>query len=165
MEGNKKNWGNKHSNKRTTKRTTQDKHRKKEKKQKNKHRKENNNNKKQPKKGKHAEQCKTKTKKNKEKAACQQKIYTNIRNWQINFKDVSGLVKQVTTSASAPDFVRQLNKSPSTIPLHACCEATHQRILLSCLTKSGHQFGELPHRVHWWKGSGELSHQIWASIW
>ena len=103
--------------------------------------------------------------KNKEKAACQQKIYTNIRNWQINFKDVSGLVKQVTTSASAPDFVRQLNKSPSTIPLHACCEATHQRILLSCLTKSGHQFGELPHRVHWWKGSGELSHQIWASIW
>ena len=52
----------------------------------------------------------------------------------------------------------------------------------SCITKSGRPFGELPDRIHWWKGalwvvspnlgvylvswvSGELSHQVWASIW
>ena len=58
--------------------------------------------------------------------------------------------------------------------------------LVSCLTKSGRLFGELLHRIHWWKGiwwvvspnlgvylgswipnamCGELSHQIWVSIW
>ena len=44
-------------------------------------------------------------------------------------------------------FPETTHQIPFHHSLHACCEATHQRILLSCLTKSGCLFGELYHQI------------------